>query len=125
MLRFLLLVAVSELLVACDAPQPIHSRPAATLNDPAVYGRSDLLPEPELHALLAVARARLASLDPWRPICRVYVINHTKVEVYCGEATRDYDFTCLVVERSNGLWRITAVRPKVILPLPPNIIVTG
>jgi hypothetical protein len=108
--RCLLILVIASAFISCVAGVPTNQRPAATLNDPAIIGRSELLSFPELHAMLSVARQRLASLDPWSPIYEVKVIDQNQVEVSYGDPyvnEPNHMVGYLTLERRDGHWRIT------------------
>jgi hypothetical protein len=94
------------------------SRVHAASRDPAVDGKDYLLPQSELHALLAVAQRRLATVAPGAPIYRVTVISASKVEARYRDRDLDQsDPAWLVVERIQGHWRVTASKPRTNRPV--------
>ena len=72
--------------------------------DPAIDGKDYLLSEADFRALLAIARAHLASSRP--RIYRVTVVSATEVDVWYGDPN-DIDSECLVMERGKKGWRVT------------------
>ena len=95
-----LLFAMSLILSVAASPVVLRS------GDPALDGKDYLISEADFRALLAFARARLASFRPRPSIYRVSVISATEVHAWYGDPNVDY-FTWLVLKRARGQWRVT------------------
>jgi hypothetical protein len=80
---------------------------SAALRDPAVDGRNHLLSDRELHALLPIARQRVARIAPSCHVVRLKVISQTKVEAYFCEEVEEHTSGILTLEKIKGEWRIT------------------
>ena len=77
-----LLFAMSLILLGAASPVVLR------FGDPALDGKDYLIPEADFRALLAVARARLASFRPRPSIYRVSVISDTEVHAWYGDRKR-------------------------------------
>jgi hypothetical protein len=73
--------------------------------DPSLDGKDYLLSEADFRALLAVARAHLASFRPRPSIYRVTVVSAREVDAWYGDPS-DIDSECLILERGKKGWRI-------------------
>jgi hypothetical protein len=83
-------------------------RYAGAADDPIVGGKDYLVPPAEIHAALAIARARLAKVVRWSSISRVRVVSATKLEAYFRLTPTDEEYLPhLVLQRFGGHWRIT------------------
>ena len=120
------MLLIPALFGSCVGAIPVTQRNEPPPRDPRVNGRSELLSEAELHAMLLVARARLASLRPTPAIFEVQVTSANKVEAYYGEDRGLLGPTpYLALEHFTTGWRVTGMGKKnKPVKAPPNVIVT-
>jgi hypothetical protein len=111
LMREVVLLVVAVVVTSCAPYVPVNLRSDPPSREPAISGNERLIPTSELHALLAVARHRLAVIAPDCPIGEVAIKSATEVTVvYCYDdfAPNGWMRGRMDLRRVSGQWKVTS-----------------